>query len=63
MRDYRGRFTTMYNRMCEIIAYALPRKVIYYCAIRLIAHGTTGVYAKTNVTQLTAMGALRRWEE
>ena len=45
------------------IANHLPRRVVYYAAIRLIAHATTGRYGKQVVPDLTAMDALDRWDK
>lgn len=44
------------------ITWHLPKQVVYWCAIRLVAHATTGKYSNQNVTQLTATEALERWE-
>jgi hypothetical protein len=43
------------------IAALLPRKVTYWCALRLMAHATTGQYGNTDVTKLTAMETLDWW--
>ena len=45
------------------LAWKLPRRLVYWCAIRLIARATTGDWGHTIVPELTAMGALRRWDE
>ena len=42
-------------------AWKLPRKLVYWASIRLIAHGTSGKFSKTIVPELTAMDALDRW--
>ena len=44
------------------IAWKLPRRLAYWCAIRVIAHATTGKYGNTVVPELRAMDALKRWE-
>jgi len=38
-----------------------PRRLIYFCGIRLAAHATTGHYSDTVVPELTIMEALERW--
>ena len=43
------------------IAWHLPRKLVYWCAIRVAAHATTGSYSNQIVTDLRAMDALDRW--
>ena len=45
------------------IVYRLPRWLIYWAAIRLIAHATQGKYSKQVVPRLTAMDALKRWSD
>lgn len=44
------------------IATLAPRWLVYYCAIRLFAHATTGEHSTTEVPALTAVEALKRWE-
>ena len=45
------------------LAYRLPRELVMWAAIRLMAHATTGKYDTTIVPELTAMDALNRWEK
>ena len=44
------------------IAWKLPRNIVMWAAIRLIAHATQGPYSKTDATSLEAMEALSRWK-
>jgi hypothetical protein len=44
------------------LAYRLPRWLIYWAGIRLIAYATMGKYYKQVAPKLTAMDALKRWE-
>lgn len=44
------------------IAWAMPRWLVYWCSIRLMAHATTGQYSSQIVPDLTAMDALKRWD-
>lgn len=44
------------------IAWHLPRKLVMWCAIRVIAHATTGIYSNQVVPELSAMDALQRWD-
>lgn len=44
------------------IAWAMPRIIVYWCAIRLMTHATGGKYSKTVVPDLTVVEALKRWE-
>ena len=45
------------------IAYRLPKWLVCWASIRLVAHATTGKYENTIVTELTVMDALDRWED
>ena len=50
------------DRLWQWIADKLPRQLVYFCGIRIIAHGTTGKYSNQVVPELTAMDAIKRWE-
>ena len=43
------------------LAWALPRKLAYWAAIRVISNATTGQYSNQIVPELYAMEALDRW--
>jgi len=45
------------------VVWKLPRVIILWASIRLMAHATTGDYGSTTVPDLTAMDALKRWEK
>ncbi len=53
----------MKDKIIMWIAWKLPRKLVYFCAVRLNAHATLGKYRNQVVPELTAMDALKRWEE
>lgn len=44
-------------------AWRLSRWLAKWAMIRLVAYATTGEYSTTIVPDLTAMEALRRWEQ
>jgi hypothetical protein len=44
------------------IAWALPRELAYWCAIRVGVHATVGRYSDQVVTELKVFEALQRWE-
>ena len=44
------------------IALMLPRKLVYWCGIRLLTHATAGKYSYQVVPELTVLKALKRWE-
>jgi len=41
--------------------WLLPKSIVYWCAIRLIAFATQGEYGNQIVSELSAMDALKRW--
>lgn len=43
------------------LAGLMPKRLIYWCSIKLIAYSTTGKYGNTIVPELTAMEALNRY--
>jgi len=45
------------------IANHLPRRIVYFAAIRLIAHATQGKWSDQIVPELGAMDALGRWDK
>lgn len=45
------------------LVWLLPRWLIKWATIRLIAYATTGVYGGTEVPKLSAMDALNRWDK
>lgn len=53
------------DKVWKAIAWKLPRRLIYWCFIRVGAHGTTGAYGNTVVgsegTQFLEL--LKRWGE
>ena len=42
--------------------WKLPKWLIYYSSLRLLAHATTGKYGKTTESELKAVDALLRWD-
>ena len=44
------------------VAWRLPRKLVMWAAVRLIAYATQGRYSGQVVPELTAMDALQRWD-
>jgi hypothetical protein len=44
------------------IAWKLPRRLVYWCTMRLGANATQGKYNTTNPSELTFMDAIKRWE-
>jgi hypothetical protein len=51
------------DKLSRWIANHLPRDVIYFAAIRLMAHATQGRWGTQVVPDLTVIVALDRWAE
>ena len=45
------------------VAAMMPRWLVYYCAIRLMVSASGSKYPNQVVPELTAMDALKRWDE
>ncbi len=45
------------------LAFKVPRKLAYWCAIRVSAHATGPKYPTQVVPDLTFMDALDRWDK
>ena len=44
------------------LARKLPRKLVYWCVIRLLAYATSGSFSNQIVPELTIIEALNRWD-
>ncbi len=53
----------MIEKIQRWLAWRLPHGLVYWAAVRLLAHATTGKYSATIVPDLRAMDALQRWEK
>lgn len=52
----------MKDKFWQWVANRLPKRLVYFCSIRLMAHATTGEYSSTITPRLTIIKALKRWE-
>ncbi len=50
------------DKFYEWLAYKLPKRLVYFCGIRLMVHGTGRTYSTTTVSSVRAITLLRRWE-
>lgn len=50
------------DRIWRKLAWAMPRRLVMWCAIRLIAHATQGQWSNQVVPELFAMDAIDRWD-
>ena len=53
---------TMLDKIAMKLAWWLPRRVVYWCAIRLGCHATQGQYSDQVVPDLNFVDALKRWD-
>lgn len=51
----------MAEKVWTKLAWAMPKPLVYWCAIRLLAHATMGRYGNQSPCDLRAMDALGRW--
>jgi hypothetical protein len=51
------------EKMQMWVAWKLPRWLVRWAAVRLIAHATQGKYGNQEVPALNAMDALKRWDK
>lgn len=47
----------------QMAAWDLHPDIVYWCAIRLMAHATQGPYGNQIVPELNFIEALQRWEK
>lgn len=52
-----------YEMFMHWLAAHLPRQLIYFASIQLIAHATTGKHSSTDPHDLNVVDALKRWEQ
>lgn len=51
------------DRIILWLAWHLPKRLVYWCAVRVMAHATTKTWSSQEVPSLYAMDALKRWED
>lgn len=51
------------DKFWRAIAWKLPRRLVYWAAIRVMSEASTGKYSATLVGDLPAMDAIRAWEQ
>jgi hypothetical protein len=50
------------EKLVQWLAWKMPKRLVYWAAIRLISAATVNEYADTEVAGLTALEALERWQ-
>ncbi len=51
------------NTFYRWLAYKLPKKLVYWCAIRLWVNGTGDKYLTTHASRVRVITVLKRWEK
>jgi len=62
MWEIKHEYNKIKERWMMKIAWKMPKWLVYFCAIRLGAHATTGKYGSKIVPELNFMEAIKRWE-
>jgi hypothetical protein len=50
------------DKMAMWVAWALPKRVVMWSYIRVVAHATTGPHGMTHPDEVTYSMALKRWK-
>lgn len=58
----RMRYRMTAEKIVIAIAWSLPKRLVYWCSIRLMSSATVGRWSGQVVPDLTALDALKRWE-
>jgi hypothetical protein len=61
LRRY-GIWKWWHDRLPMWVAWHLPRRVVFWCAIRVGSNATTGVHGTQVVPELLYMQSLERWD-
>lgn len=51
----------MIDKIAMKLAWLMPKRVVFWCAIRLGCNATQGKYSNQVVPDLAFMDALKRW--
>jgi hypothetical protein len=60
--EWRYQLSKRRERLLMAFVWRLPRSVVMWATVRVIANATTGEYRNQIVPELTAMDALQRWD-
>lgn len=61
MIEARYQATKLRDKIIRAIVWKLPKRVVMWAAVRVMAHATTGEYSNQIVPELSALDALKRW--
>lgn len=52
----------MIDKFWMWLAWILPKRLVYWCSVRLFTHATVGKYSEQVVGDLKVIDALERWK-
>lgn len=55
------RYVVIKEEFWHWLVRKLPKKLVYFCGVRVLVHSTTGKHSSTVVPDLTAIDALKRY--
>ncbi len=58
----RGNIKRLVDDILREIAWRLPRRLVYYCAIRVQVHASA-IYSTIPVPDLTVLDTLKAWDK
>lgn len=61
--EFKYKATKLKEKVQRKIAWMLPRSIVMWAYIRVVLHATNGKWGNTVVPEITAMDALKRWDE
>ena len=59
--DFKYEYSKAKEKFFQSLAHNLPKRIIYFASIKLIAETTSGEWSNTVVPELTAMDAIQRY--
>lgn len=63
MIELKYRMFKTYDGFRRFIAWHLPKGIVMWCYMRVVAHATGGKYSNDNVTNVLALTAIDRFVE
>lgn len=54
---------SLFEKFWQRLSWVMPRELVRWCFVRVVAHATMGSFGHTIVPELTAIDALARWDK
>lgn len=58
---YKDLYRKLVEKICISLAWKLPKKLVYWCGVRMGAYITTGQFGSCSIEDFTIPEMLRRW--